>query len=217
MTNNQKTKMPSGYPTLAKQLIQKSYKDGLSYEIIKKEVKSKYGVDLTKDDYVAIGEYEDINKPVSENKSNGSGIIKSIIIGIIIIVGMKVAGKYIGQAMDSSDNNMPTIHNVIKQIEAQEKTSLPQKVADNIFVIDIKTTTNSIIYVNQISGTVDFDVLKSTDMINGVKNEIAQKLCKEDIFKYILNGGGIITYQYQLTNGKPFASINIKSSDCIEY
>lgn len=215
MSQNQKSPMPSGYPALAKHLIQKSYKEGVKYESTKIEVKAKYDVDLTEEDYITIGEYEYLAKAIPENESNASNIIKSIIIGIVIIVAMKVAGKYIWKAVDSSDNSMPTIQSVIKQIEVQEKASLPQKIADNIYVIDIKTTSNSIIYVNKISGSVDPKVLENTATLNSIKNDIAQKLCKEDVFKYILNGGGIITYQYQLDNGNPFTSINIKNSDCI--
>ncbi len=215
MINNQKRKMPSGYPALAKHLIQKSYKDGVPYESIKTEVKSKYGVDLTEEDYIAIGEYEDINQPVSADESNVSGIIKSIIIGIIVIIAMKVASKYIWKVMDSTDNNMPTIQSLIKKIELQEKAKLPQKVAENIYVVDIKTTANSITYINQISGTIDKSVLSNKEVLASVKAEIAQKLCNIDVFKYILNEGGWITYKYQLSDGKPFTSINITNSDCI--
>jgi hypothetical protein len=213
--NNQKRKIPSGYPTLAKHLIQKSYKDGVSYEGIKTEVKSKYGVDLTEEDYIAIGEYEDINKPINESESNGSDIIKSIIIGIVIIMAMKIAGKYIWKAIDTPDNNMPTIQSLIKKIELQEKAKLPQKVAENIYVVDIKTTANSITYINQISGTIDKSVLNNKEVLASVKAEIAQKLCNIDVFKYILNEGGWIIYKYQLSDGKPFTSINIMDSDCI--
>lgn len=215
MTQNQKSKIPSGYPALAKHLIQKSYKKGINYESTKKEVKSKYGVDLTEEDYIAIGEYEDLAKSIPENESNASNIIKSIIIGIIIIVAMKVAGKYIWKVVDSSDNSMPTIQSLIKKIELQEKAKLPQKVAENIYVIDIKTTANSITYINQISGTIDKSVLSNKEVLASVKAEIAQKLCNIDVFKYILNEGGRITYKYQLSDGKPFTSINITNSDCI--
>ncbi len=215
MAQNHKPNMPSGYPALAKHLIQKSYEEGINYKDTKKEVKSKYGVDLTEEDYIAIGEYENLAKAIPENESNASNIIKSILVGIVIIIAMKVAGKYIWKAVDAPDSSRPTIQSLIKQIESQEKALLPQKVADNIYVVDIKTTPNTIIYVNEISGLVDLKVLENTVALNGIKNDIAKKLCKEDIFKYILDGGGIVTYQYQLDDGKPFTSINIKKSDCI--
>ena len=215
MAQNQKSQMPSGYPALAKHLIQKLYKEEINYESTKKEVKAKYGVDLTEEDYIAIGEYENLAKSIPENESNASNIIKSIIIGIVIIVGMKVAGKYIWKVTDSTDNKMPTIQSLIKKIELQEKAKLPQKVAENIYVVDIKTTANSITYINQISGTIDKSVLNNKEVLASVKAEIAQKLCNIDVFKYILNEGGWITYEYQLSDGKPFTSINIINSDCI--
>jgi hypothetical protein len=82
--NNEEYHMPSGYPAFAKQYIQKAYSDDLPYTDVSKKIKEDYNIDLSQEDYMAIGETynNDNTKKISPPASKTKKVILNILAGV---------------------------------------------------------------------------------------------------------------------------------------
>ena len=133
--------------------------------------------------------------------------ITGIALGIILII-------FVGTKMFDSEKSETSLEKVIHQIKKQEQHTIPQKIAKNITVTALEITKNSMTYINQISGKIDPEEFKNKDALQSVKKKIANKLCRDKQFYYVLSHGGVVAYQYQTEEGVSLLSIDIRSRDC---